>query len=177
MKKVIVAGMLAAIALVFLPNASFAYGGGSPTVGGTVGPSQTVSVQWPRNFFGDQELVTALVTCTTGTATILTDPTSPVMVFRALPDGAYYLTTANGAFTLQIQLPAGDFGTCSVTVEGQETGTVGTTDLTYVPGEAVAYTGLSVGLYAWTAAGVIVLGGALVTVMVSRRKAKGQTSA
>jgi hypothetical protein len=175
MKKLILAGVLASIALVSLPSASFAYGGGSPTVDGTVGPSQTVSVDWPTEYFGDGELVTATVTCTSGTPTILNDEATPA-IFRALTATGSYQATPSGAFSLEILLPAGDFGTCSCEVLGLSTGTTGSADLAYVPGEAVAYTGLSVGLYAWTAAGVIVLGGALVTVVVARRKARAKAS-
>ncbi len=169
MKKVLIAGVVLALALVSLPNASFAYGGGSPVVTGTVAPSQVVTIDWPAGEFTDGELVTAAVTCTSGTATILTAPATPG-VFRAYPAGTYYPATGSGALSLQVQLPAGDFGTCSCHVTGIRSSTTSTADLTYVPGQTVAYTGLNVGLFVWTGAGVVALGLALVIVMAARRR-------
>ena len=176
MKKIIVAGVLAALALVSIPAASFAYGDGSPVVVGTVGPDKTVSVDFPAGFFSDTEILTVTIACTAGTPTILNDTVVPT-VFRAFPSGPYYQSSAAGAFSLQLTLPSGDFGTCAVSVAGYTSGISGAADITYVPGEAVAYTGFDAALYIWTAAGVIVLGAALMTVMVSRRKAAVKASA
>lgn len=175
MKKLIMAGVIAALALVSLPAASFAYGGGSPVVNGTVGPEKTVSVDWPAGYFEDGEAVDVEVTCTAGTPTINNE--APVLtIFRALTAGTYQATGA-GAFSLNLTLPAGNFGTCSCQVLGLNSGTEGSADVTYVPGEPVAYTGFDAGLYIWTAAGVIVLGGALISVMIARRKAQAKASA
>jgi len=176
MKKMIVAGVLAALALVSIPAASYAYGDGSPVVVGTVGPEKTVSVDFPAGFFSNTEILTVTVTCTAGTATILND-VAPPEVFRAFPAGPYYQSGETGAFSLGLTLPSGDFGTCAVSVAGYTSGITGTADIAYVPGEAVAYTGFDAALYIWTAAGVIVLGAALLTVMVSRRKVQAKASA
>ncbi len=175
MKKLILAGVLAAVALVSLPAASFAYGGGSPVVNGTVGPEKTVSVDWPAGYFEDGEIVDVEVTCTAGTPTINNDEVAPG-IFRALTAGTYQ-ATGTGAFSLNLTLPAGDFGTCSCQVFGLSSETEGTADVAYVPGEPVAYTGFDAGLYAWTAAGVLALGAALISVMVARRKTEAKASA
>ena len=175
MKKIILAGALAVIALVSLPSASFAYGDGSPVVVGTVGPEKTVSVDYPTGFFSNNELLTAEVTCTAGTATILNDVA--LGAFRAIPADPVFVSESDGAFSLLVTLPAGDFGTCSCNVTGLSSGATGSADITYVPGEAVAYTGFDAALYVWTAAGVIVLGAALMTVMITRRKAQAKASA
>ncbi len=180
MKKLILAGVLAAVALVSLPAASFAYGSGSPVVNGTVGPSKTVSVDFPAGYFSDTDTLTTVITCTAGEVTILNTEFVPVGIFHAprlFPDPPYYQATASGAFSLQLTLPASDFGTCSVTVSGYNSGISGSADIAYVPAEAVAYTGFDAGLYIWTASGVIVLGGALISVMVTRRKAHAKASA
>jgi len=135
-----------------------------------------VSVDFPAGFFSNTELLTVTVTCTAGTPTILNDP-AVLTVFRALPTDTYYQSGAAGAFSLELTLPSGDFGTCAVSVEGFTSGITGTADIAYVPGEAVAYTGFDAALYIWTAAGVIVLGAVLMTVMISRRKAQEKASA
>ena len=175
MKKLVLAGVLAAIALVSLPAASFAYGGGSPVVTGTVAPTKTVSVDFPAGFFANAEAVAMTVSCTSGDAKVLNTPA--IAVFRAFPRGPFYLASGDGSFSLQLTLPADDFGTCTVTYDARTLSASGTADLTYVPAAAVAYTGFDAGLYIWTASGVIVLGGALISVMVARRKAQTKASA
>jgi len=179
MKKLILAGVFAAIALASLPAASFAYGGGSPVVNGNIAPSQTISVDFPAGYFTATDLLTAVVTCTAGDVTVLNSEYTPNGVFHAprpLPTPPFYQATGSGAFSLQLTLPTGDFGTCTVAVSGYFSQISGTADVTYVPSEAVAYTGFDAGLYIWTGAGVIVLGIALLTVIVSRRKAAAQAS-
>lgn len=174
MKKLILAGVLAAVALVSLPAASFAYGGGSPVVTGTVGPEKTVSVDFPAGYYMENEIVAVEVTCTAGNATINNDEAAPG-IFRALTEGTYQ-ATGTGAFSLNLTLPAGDFGTCSCQFLGLNSDTEGSADVTYVASEPVAYTGFDAGLYAWTAAGVLALGAALISVMVTRRKAQAKAS-
>lgn len=174
MKKLILAGVVAALALVSLPAASFAYGSGSPVVVGTVAPTETVSVDWPAGFFEDDELVVVEVTCTSGTATINNDEAPPA-IFRALAEGTYQ-ATGTGAFSLNLTLPAGDFGTCSCQVMGLNSEVEGSVDLAYVPSQPIPYTGFDAGLFAWTGAGVLVLGVALVTVMLARRRARVTSS-
>ncbi len=175
MKKIILAGVIAALALVSLPAASFAYGGGSPVVTGTVAPTETVTVDWPAGFFEGGELVTVEVTCTAGSPTINNELAPPV-IFRAVSSGTYE-TTGAGAFSLNLTLPAGDFGTCSCQVLGLRSDTTGTTDLAYVPGAAIPYTGFDTGLYVWTGAGVLVLGVALVTIVMARRRSQSKEQA
>jgi len=175
MKKLILVGVLAAAALVSLPAASFAYGGGTPVVTGTVAPTNIVSVDFPAGFFANGEVLTATVSCTDGTADILNTPVFGI--FRALPPSNSFAAAGDGSFSLQLTLPSVDFGTCTVTYNALSLGAAGTADVTYVPDAAVAYTGFDAGLYIWTAAGVIVLGGALISVMVARRKAQAKASA
>ncbi len=175
MKKLVLAGVLAAIALVSLPAASFAYGSGSPVVTGTVAPTKTVSVDFPVGFFANSEIVAMTVSCTSGDAEVLNTPA--LAIVRAFPGGPYYEASGDGSFSLQLTLPSADFGTCTVTYDAETLIATGTVDLAYVPAAAVAYTGFDAGLYIWTAAGVIVLGGALISVMVARRKAQTKASA
>ncbi len=168
MKKILLAAVVLALASLSIPSASFAYGDDGPVVVGPVGPSKTVSVDWPAGYFSNGELVSVIVTCTSGTATILN--TDVPASFRAVVPTGTFPTTGDGAFSLQIQLPAGDFGTCTCELVGLTSGKTGSVDLGYVPGEAIAYTGSNPGLVAWTGLGIVALGLAFVIALRSRRR-------
>lgn len=163
MKK-IVALLIAVVALVAAPSAAFAYSSETPTVTGTVGPGQTVTVTWPAGTFFPGEPVTAGCNCTNGTPVV----TPLVSAFRAGIATTPGTANPDGSFSMQVVLPNENFGTCSLLVNGVETN-YASGAMTYTPDLPV--TGLNVATYAWAGAGVLGLGVAFLIVFAARRKA------
>jgi len=144
------------------------------TVTGTVAAGSTVDVDFAPGSFANGETVSVALTCDTTTTSTET-------------------AGADGSLNLDVAIPTGATGTCTLTATGLVSGDIGTVSLTIPAADGtgttggsgsgvgtvadgaddeLAFTGASDStmLLVWTASGVLLLGVALIVVMKTVRR-------
>ncbi len=158
MKKKIIAVSILALVAFGAPSAALAYGGTPASQSSTnPAPGQTVTIQWPAGTFGDDEFpLTASVTCTNGTPVIVTVP-APTVLRAGTASSTPFVANADGSFTLQVQTPNENYGTCDCTVVGAITSATATATLTQLAAD-LPRTGFDATPVAWIGGTALSLG-------------------
>ena len=176
-KKTFAAIALAVLAVFAVPAAANAAGyvpADDVVVSGTIAPGATVSVAFTDGAFTAGESVSFAVTGS-GTATLSAVKAATVSLTKS--------ATSAGAASVNVTLPADATGTYTTTATGLTSGTVGTAAITLPTADAatgagasstdggLASTGYDAPMLAiWAAAGALLLGIALVTVLTVVRR-------
>jgi hypothetical protein len=177
-KKSFAAIALAVLAVIAVPTAANAAGYvpvGNVTVSGETAAGATVEVAFTAGSFTPGESVSFTLTGENAASATLAS-------FKAVVNSQSVVKTAagSGAVALDVTLPADATGTYTTTATGLTSGTVGTAALTVGSADAGAAAGNNGGLAAtgystpmlaiWAAAGALLLGIALVTVLTVVRR-------
>jgi len=174
-KKTIAALALALLAVFAVPAAANAAGyvpEGNVTVSGTIAPGSPVNVAFAGGSFTAGEDVSFSVTGE-GTATLA--------IVKAATASVTKSATSNGAASIVVSLPAGATGTYTTTATGATSGNVGTAAITVAAADAgagaatgnskdLASTGFNGSVLLIAAAGILILGAAVVALSIVRRK-------